>query len=443
MKKLTLSVILLFSIMFQCLGQGQPATILPDPKPYTPVQLDKALKDIADKDIAFLNDPCNCHFASAYTFNNLIKTDFSTLTIADNSATVGQFASLTIDPNTYKLAFSPYAWSDDFSSKKKDNVYAFNITGVLSNQSLLNLKDWRTLVGNFTYTRIVGEGYRKLDTKDAKISLDNYQSIYDELRKNMKDSYDNVYQNKSEMTFLNHPEFGKLTDAEKAYQDSIAKYEQILTKSIWSSKNFFWYKVTVNFASFDNANYILQKDPTTYDSPKTSIEYTGSLNLAANYFIGTSNHMNYYLSANAQIGRKDMFAGIYTPATYNGFSKLTDTSLIQKTNEQIFKVPGDLVKPKWLPDFGAEVIIMKTINKVGLGLDLNYTYSIVISDKAGFSTGYISSPSIGIVVGLQDKTGKSNINIEPFFQFQDYIRVTEPSQHLYGLKFSIPINTLY
>jgi hypothetical protein len=242
---------------------------------------------------------------------------------------------------------------------------------------------------------------------------------------------------------LNHPELGTLADAKKSYNDSIAKYEQVLTKKIWSKKDFFWYKLTVNFASFDNASYVLQKDPATYDTPTKVVEYTGSVNLALNYFVGTSSRMNYYFGVNASYGRKDMFSGIYTPTTYAGFSKLTDTSFIQKSNQQIFKVPGEYLKPKFLPDFGAEVIAMKSFPKFGIGLDVNYTYSIVISDKAEYTTGYISSPSVGIVFGLHDKTGKSNINIEPYYQFQNYIHVTVPSQHLVGLKFSFPINTLY
>jgi len=89
------------------------------------------------------------------------------------------------------------------------------------------------------------------------------------------------------------------------------------------------------------------------------------------------------------------------------------------------------------------VIIIKSFKKIGLGADINYVNNFVVSNQPGVSTGNISTVSLGLVLGLKDKTGKSNINIEPYWQYQDYFKLAVQDQHLWGLKFSIPINSLY
>src|ERR1700749_988262 len=44
---------------------------------------------------------------SDYTFRNIIKADFSTLTGLDNTATVGRYGSLNIDKDASTFTFTP------------------------------------------------------------------------------------------------------------------------------------------------------------------------------------------------------------------------------------------------------------------------------------------------------------------------------------------------
>lgn len=433
------------------------------PVPLTLEMIKAKLKNIDSVNVAYIINQYpisgKLRRASQYTFRNLVKNDFSTVTIADNSATVGQFAALSIDPNSYKLAFSPYAWSPqgkDLAEHDFKNVYAFNVTTTLSNQSLLDLKDWRTVSGSFSFTHLLWDGYRFSDVNTPKSSkhitqdeyIAPYKQIYSEIGMRMIEQFDDAFNGDNQtirhrLGALNHPEFADIDGVKQAYLDSVSKYEQLYTNQTWTMKSFWWYKITATPLSFDNANYVVNGDQSTYDSPKKATIYTWSVNLALNYFEGFSNHWNFYFNVNAQISQKDMFSGIYTPATYNGFSKLTDTSLIQKTNEQIFRSPSEDISKRILPDFGGEIIMLKSLTNIAIGADFVYAYNFVISDESAYKNGYISSPSVGLILGFKDKTGKSNINIEPYFQFQNFIHVSVRSQHLFGLKFSIPINSLY
>jgi hypothetical protein len=257
----------------------------------------------------------------------------------------------------------------------------------------------------------------------------------------MLDQYSKSQNHK--LTSLNHAEFDDVETLKKAYLDSVSKYEQLLTKDLWKSKHFWWVKLTGNIASFDNVNYYVKGDASTFDAPKQSAIYTGSVNASLNYYKGFSKRLNLYINVNGQFGRKSMFGEIYTASTYNAFHKLSDSSFVQKSNLQVFENPGEDVATRWLPNFGGEVIALYSFKSFGLGLDFLYSHNVVISDKPGISTGFISTPNLGIIFGLKDKNGISNVNIEPYFQFKDFVDVTMPSQHLFGLKFSVPINSLY
>lgn len=454
---LTFIFLLLFAGQIFAQNQNASELIVSPPNPVSKDVLKQTLKDISDANVKYIKGTTEYYnLASKYTFRNIVKTDFSTVTIADNSASVGQFAALSIDPNSYKLAFSPYAWSPigkDLTTKDFKNIYSINISATLSNKSLLNLKDWRTVSGSFSFTRLIGERYR-FDDPDVKTKHTDdqwaapYKAIYEALKSQMEAQYSQAYDATTysilnKLTALNHPEFYDKTAIQQAYLDSISKYEQIMIKKAWTTKSFWWLKFTGTPLSFDNANYIVNNDASTYDSPKKATIWTPSFGVSINYFFGTIKHWNFYFNANAQLGQKDMFSGVYTPLTYNNYSKLTDTSQIQKSTSQIFRSNSADVSKRILPDFGTEFLFIKTFNNIGLGLDINYSYNFLISDKANTDNGYLSSPSIGLIVALKDKTGKSNINIEPYFQYQNYIDVTVASQRLWGLKFSVPINSLY
>lgn len=401
------------------------------------------------------------NLVSRYTFRNLVKNDFSTITVADNSATVGQFASLSIDPNTYKLAFSPYAWSPqgaDLQNKKFTHVWSTNISTTLNNQSLFNLKDWRTVNGSISYTYVfnakykyahddgtTGEQKQNFIARTANDFVAPYIKIHDDLHLEMKELLKKGYTGKdpNELVALNHPEFKDEKDFTQAYLDSVSKYEQLFTGDSWQVKRLGWVKGTVSPLSFDNAYYIRSDDPGTFDAPKNKVQYTPSATVSGNYFIGTKTGWNFYWNANATISLKDMFSGIYTAQTYVNFTPLDNVSDLQPTNEQVFEITGAPLSPKWLPDLGAEFIIIKSFKAIAFGVDVNYLNNFVISNEPGISTGNISTIDLGLVIGLHDKNGKSTINIEPYWQNQDYLKVNLPSGQLWGVKFSLPINSLY
>jgi len=357
MKKELLTQLLLIVVTLCSYGQQQK-------QPLSEADVKKVCNIIADSNLNYLSRPGM--LVSRYTFRNLIKNDFSTVTIADNTATVGQFASLSIDPNTYKLAFSPIAWSptDDLVNHDFRHVFAINVTATLSNQSLLNLKDWRTVTGSFSWTYIFKGKYsagkkeqQQFLLSGGKKDLSEYQQIYDgitaQLLNQRNQAYDHISRVKNKLTALNHPEFLDKDDLKKAYMDSVSKYEQILTNDKWTSKEFIWLKLTGSPLSFDNAYYVQTDNSATFDHPVTATNWTPSINAAINYFAGSKSGWNFYWNANASYGLKDMFSQIYTPQTYDSFDKLTDISMIQKTNEQIFEITGQPLPSKVLPTSAA------------------------------------------------------------------------------------------
>ncbi|MBD1362948.1 hypothetical protein IDJ77_03920 [Mucilaginibacter sp. ZT4R22] len=397
------------------------------------------------------------NLVSKYTFRTLIKGDFAKLTGTDNSATVGQYAALSIDPNTYKLTFSPYAWVPSSSVLQKrnfKNILSFDVGATLNNKSILDLKEWRKVTVAFSWTGVFGVryGYEVADAETEENHKAPYVQLYSDLTQQFTNGFDAAfkynelkkrYEVNNRRYAINHSEYADEDGLKGAYLDSIAFYEQAMVKSEWKKKSFWWLKVTANALSFDNADYIVKALPATIDAPLSKATYTPSVSLSINNFWGFASKWSFYWNLNAQLGMKNTFSGIYTPATYYGLSKLSDQAYLENSKKTVYQLDNDEIRTKILPDLGGQFIILYSLKKIGLGLDASYSNKFAISNITGQNTGYISSPSVGFILGLKDKTGKSNINIEPFFNYIDYRNINVKDARLWGIKFSIPVNSLF
>jgi hypothetical protein len=417
------------------------------------VQFQNAIQEIIDQDKKYIA-PGTRNAVSAYTFSNIIQNDFLTLTGTNTSTTVAQYASLNVQPGNTALAFSPYVYyPHDLTNHPFKDVIAVNITGsVDATTNLFDFKNWRTLNGSFTWSHLINsrlhywhdsiQQYPNGNRPEGILTYEQYYRIYAELCHEFEQQDRDIHVN--ELTPLRHPEFLDKDKLQKAFRDSVSKYEQLLTADHWTVKEYQWFKITANALSFDNANYIVIGDTASYDNPKSKGIWTPSVNLSYNFFVGWKSGWNLYLNAYTQVGLKDQYTEVYTPATYNSFHPLSDTSFIQKQNEQIFESVTDNVGTKLLPDFGAEGVLLFPTTKIGsYGLDVLYSHDNIISNKNPSSGAYLSTTMVGIVISLTDKTGLPTVNFEPYFQYKCYFNETIPNTHLWGAKLTVPISRVF
>jgi hypothetical protein len=212
-------------------------------------RVDTILRDINMENLGSLveqqKDGKKYNLLSKYTFRTLIKGDFAKLTGADYSATVGQYAALSIDPNTYKLTFSPYAWVPSSSVLQKrnfKNILSFDVGATLNNKSILDLKEWRKVTIAFSWTGVFGVryGYEVADAETEENHKAPYVRLYSELTQQFTNGFDAAfkynelkkrYEVNNRRYAINHSEYADEDGLKGAYLDSIAFYEQAMVKS--------------------------------------------------------------------------------------------------------------------------------------------------------------------------------------------------------------------
>jgi hypothetical protein len=396
--------------------------------------------------------PDTKNLVSAYTYSNLVRNDFLTLLGIGNATSVTPYAALQVQPGNTQLSFSPFVtYRNDLTDRPFANITSLTITGSVDpTMNLFNFQNWRTLSASVSWTHLINKwsGYRHYkistgDTKNAKpgeLTYQQYHDLYDELCQKFMAEYDDP---NTVMVKLNHPEFFDSEKLAKAFRDSVSKYEQLLTADHWTIKQYHWIKLTGN-AAFDNPNYIVLGDTSTYDNPKTKGIPTPSINASYNYFLGFKGGWNLYASIYTQIGLKDEFSEVYTANTYNSFHPLSDTSFIQKTNEQVFETYTDNMGTRVLPNFGGELVAILPNTKIGsYGVDILYSHDDIISNKRYSLNGYLATIMVGVPISLIDKTGLPTVNFEPYFQYKSFFNETIPNAHLWGAKFTVPISRVF
>ncbi|SDT37133.1 hypothetical protein SAMN05216490_3248 [Mucilaginibacter mallensis] len=143
---------------------------------------------------------------------------------------------------------------------------------------------------------------------------------------------------------------------------------------------------------------------------------------------------------------KDEFSEVYTASTYNSFHPLSDTSFIQKTNEQVFETYTDNINmdTRVLPNFGGELVAILPNTKFGsYGVDILYSHDDIISNKQYSLNGYLATTMVGIPISLIYKTGLPTVNLEPYLQYESFFNETIPNAHLWDAKFTVPISRVF
>jgi len=383
---------------------------------------------------------------SYYSWKNLVKSDFSTLTGLDNTASVGKYAALNINQTTSTFTFTPVTIVPTVTNQNFNIVHSFDFSGTVDKTSILDLKNWRTVSFSYSLTYVFDKTYKfLLDPRGETFHKpvdDDYQNLYEDLERKFILTYENTLTQPTEK--LNHPEFDKPEDLKQAWLDSVSRYEKLLIKDSWTVKRFGWIKATASALSFDNAQYIVTGDPSTFDAPKSKAYYTPGLLVSGNYYWGLHSGWNFYVSLFLQGVLKDTFTDIFSTSEWDKTTNLTDSALIKKDTKNVYLATDGNIKTRFMPNTGLEGIVLFPASAyLGFGVDLSLAYNGIISNKATVSTGWLENAQAGLILSFKDKTGKSTINIEPYYQRKRYIDYLLDSSHLWGVKLSIPFSRLY
>jgi hypothetical protein len=383
---------------------------------------------------------------SYYTFKNILKKDFSTLTGLDNTATVGKYAALNINQTNSTFTFTPITIiNTDLVNNRFRWVHSFDFSGTVDKASILDLKNWRTVTLSYSATFIFNAKYHfisKQGGKSLRPDDQDYTQLYDDIVKRYKSQYAETKQ--SQIEKLNHPEFDNSDDAKKGYLDSVSKYEQLKTKANWTRKRYGWVKATISPLSFDNTNYIITGDLNTYKTPISKAYYIPSVLVSGNYYWAFRQGFNFYVSMFVQGMIKDTFTDIFSTSEWNKTNALLDSVSIKTDTKNVYIAPSGSIKTKLLPNMGFEgIVLFPSSSYIGAGLDLSIGYNGIISNDPLHNTGWLQNIQGGLIISFKDKNGTSNINIEPYYQSKRYIRYILASSHLWGVKLSIPFSRLY
>lgn len=384
---------------------------------------------------------------SYYTWKALCKADFSTLTGLDNSATVGSFAALNVNQNNSTFTFTPISWTDQITKSNFRFIQSIDFSGTVDKNSLFDLKNWRTVSLSYSFTWVFDKGYYfkkgERGTPKHKPLDASYIRLYDELEHIFRRSYRSTQ--RSTLAELNHPEFEDKDDLKQAWLDSVAKYEKLLIKDSWTVKRFGWLKATATPLSFDNADFIVTGDSSTYNTPSSKSYYTPALLLSGNYYWGFAWGGNIYISLYIQGAYKDSFTDIATAAEWNKVKPLTDSSSVNVDTKNVYTVTDSHIRRKLLPNTGGELILLAPLIKkrIGFGVDLSLAYNGLVPKAESDNNGWLQNFQAGLIISLKDKTGASTINVEPYYQKKRYIDFTADANHLWGVKLSIPFGRLY
>lgn len=383
---------------------------------------------------------------SYYTWKTLVKSDFSALTGLDNTATIGKFAALNINPNTSTFTFSPITITDEVVKKNFNFVQSFDFTGTVNSSSVLNLKKWKTVNFSYSLTWLFSKGYYFLPgnrgTKNHKPEDTEYKQLYDELEYKFLSTY--YRRMHSKLDELNHPEYSDITDLKQAWLDSVARYEKLLVKNSWTGKHFGWMKMTATALAFDNTNHIITTDAATFTTPKSKVYYTPGLLVSGNYLWARKTGWNYYVSLFLQGVIKDSFTDVLSTSEWNKINPLTDSATVTMDTKSVYLLKDANIKTGLRANTGFEGIILFPASKyLGAGLDLSVSYNGLISNKVNTNTGWLQNLQAGLILSFKDKSGASTVNIEPYYQWKKYLKYTLDSEKVWGIKFSIPFSRVY
>jgi hypothetical protein len=383
---------------------------------------------------------------SEYSFRKLVRNDFSVLTTGDkNKTTVGRYASLEINEDEQKVNITPFVYIPGNQLLKAPfrSIFSVDLSASINSKKLFNFDDRNTITAGVSYTLVLaGFNFNPLGSneKNRKPDTIRYHQIYKNVYSSFVKKYDDIKTINDSLDILGFA--GDTTELQKAYLEKVSEYEEKLTKKIWNTKYFLWFKFGLSPLSFDNFDVININDPATFNKPKANSIYNPSLQISINYNSATRKYGSIYLSAFIKAGIKNSLSEITTANEWRNISSLGDSSFVTKDKKDVFVLSSTDIKTKLLPDFGLQAIYLMKIKDFRFGINLLASWNGIISPTDN-SNSYVNILHTGFIIPIKDKEGENTINIEPYWERKSFVNYNKESKNIGGIKFSIPFQNLF
>lgn len=402
--------------------------------------LDSLLTKLVEYDNAYINDTNS--LVSAYTFNQMVKKDFSLLVTGSAENTqVGKYAALSVDKNEQSFSFSPINYivhGNDFSKPFK-HVLAINANGKLNNDGFFDFSDRKKLQ--------VGGSWTSLWFSNYFYSLPKKQKKYKEMYGLIRDKILNEARSKDDLEKLVN--YGKdAEDYKNLYYQEVEKYENAVYKNYWTTKVLAWTKLDVGYAE-DKLKIVdsINIENSVIEPINKNIK-GAYFSLSGNIFYGLKNGFSFYLNAQLAYSRKTSLSEIFSTVDWNKvmYGGGTNNTVYYDMGEQSVYI-ADLTKfeKKYKRDVAVQLLCFVPLGQQNLiGLDLSYQNKQFITPGTKTFTSNKSIYSVGIMFPLRDKDGKITINIEPFWRSTSFDNYDEGlDESFWGVKFGVPLNQIF
>lgn len=384
---------------------------------------------------------------SEYTFRNLVKNDFSRIITGDkNKTAVGRYAALDLNTEDKRFTFVPITYSLGNNSLLAPfrHVVSLEISGALSSKNSFNFKDRNSITSGVAYTYV--RGTYSFDSKNKQNISSKYEAIYNQAATEAKSTLDKHGDAITELK--NSKALSNPNEIKKAFLDKVEEAEILLTDKLWNHKKIWWVKTNINFFSLDNFDYINIKDSSTYFKPASKSVYNPSFQISGNLFYSYRNGVDLYLNGYAKGARKHTLSEIASKTEWNKIKRFNDTLYFASDEKDVFVFDDSQFSTKFLADFGLQFICIVPFKRnelsiLDVGLDLKYDNVSFIKPGTKSTIANINSFMIGLIFPFKDKEGKSSINIEPFWQYKQYVNYEKDATVNWGVKFALPFKQLF
>jgi hypothetical protein len=391
------------------------------------------------------------NLVSEYTFRKLVRNDFSVLlTGEENKTKVGRYASLEVDKDEKTFSVTPIAFVPGNSPLRSPFhwITTIDLSGSVSGKGIFDWEERKKVKAGFSVAW-VNALYRffpgPVPNRKYKPNVNVYTRLHDNLYNQFVTSYDNFAGNLSDSISNS----GNYTDPEKlqeAYLDKLNDMELKLTEDVWNLKIFYWFKLNVTPVSYDVLSLVSKADTASFNSPISKNMYNPSAQFSANGYLAFRRYGSFYGSAWMRFGQKHTLSEIGSTQEWSKVSPLGDSSSVQNDTRDVYVVNDAGLKTKVLPDIGVEFIYLlpekEWLHGFTPGINFSWSTLGILSPINESGRGKIQTISIGLIIPLKDKEGKSKVNIVPFYEQKKFVDFNKARKDFFGVKFSLPFNNL-
>ncbi|PQA95585.1 hypothetical protein B0A69_04190 [Chryseobacterium shigense] len=400
------------------------------------------LKTLVDKDLDFIKERSGKYtpIVSAYTYNQMVKKDFSMLvTGSTENNQVGKYAALSIDKNEQSFSLSPIIYIPEKKDEEKfRHVFSINTSGKLNNNGFFDFSNRKLLRVGGSWTALLSSrySYGELSRETRDKNKEIYGLVREDLIKKM-DSQDKLEKIKSDQS-----------DYKQVYHQEVEKYENLVYKNIWTTKFLAWTKLDVGYSE-DKLKIIdsINVQNSVMDPMNKSIS-GAYFSLSGNIYYGSRKGFGLYLNAQLSYSKKTSLSEIFSTVEWNRIrygSGTNNTVYYDIEEHSVYITNFNTLKQKYKRDISVQVLCFIPLGQSNLiGLDVGYQNKEFITPGTTTFTSNKNIFSVGIMFPLRDKDGKTTINIEPFWRntsFSNYDEGKEES--FWGVKFGVPLNQLF